>query len=105
MVTLQVVDRSGGERSISAIEGQSIMEVLRDNGFDDLLALCGGCCSCATCHIHIDPAYRGEFPEISNDEDDLLDSSGARDENSRLSCQLRVTAGLDGMRLRIAEQD
>jgi 2Fe-2S ferredoxin len=56
------------------------MEVIRDNGFDELLALCGGCCSCATCHVHIDPAYMDKLSPISDDESDLLDSSDHRNE-------------------------
>lgn len=105
MVKLHVVDHGGKERCIDAAEGQSVMEALRDNGFDDLLALCGGCCSCATCHVHVDRTYRDRLPGISNDENDLLDSSDSRDDNSRLSCQLPITANLDGMRIRIAEPD
>ena len=67
------------------------MEAIRDNGFDELLALCGGCCSCATCHVHVDPEFFGKLPPISEDEDDLLDSSGDRDEYSRLGCQIPFT--------------
>ena len=105
MVKIHVVDRSGEERPIEAAEGRTIMEAMRDNGFDDLLALCGGCCSCATCHVHVDPSYRDQFPTMSDDENDLLDSAGDRDANSRLSCQLPISPDLDGVRIRIAEQD
>ncbi|OZA90740.1 MAG: ferredoxin [Erythrobacter sp. 34-65-8] len=81
------------------------MEAIRDNGFDELLALCGGCCSCATCHVHVDPAFVGQLPAMSEDENDLLDSSDHRDETSRLSCQLAFTADLDGLRVTIAPED
>ena len=74
-------------------------------GFDELLALCGGCCSCATCHVHIDPAFADKLPQMSDDENDLLDSSDHRDENSRLSCQIPLTAELDGMTVTIAAED
>jgi 2Fe-2S ferredoxin len=81
------------------------MEVIRDNGFDELLALCGGCCSCATCHVHIDPAYMDKLSPISDDESDLLDSSDHRNEYSRLSCQVPVTAALEGLTVTIAQED
>ncbi len=105
MPMLTVVDRAGEERTVDAEVGLSVMEVLKINGFDELLALCGGCCSCATCHVHVDPAYLDRLPPIGEDEDDLLDVAEDRDATSRLSCQLPVTAALDGMRLRIAAED
>ena len=57
MPKLIVTDRQGTERAVEADEGLTVMEAIRDNGFDELLALCGGCCSCATCHVHVDPAF------------------------------------------------
>ncbi|MEZ5656109.1 MAG: 2Fe-2S iron-sulfur cluster-binding protein [Sphingobium sp.] len=105
MVNIVVVDRSGEEKNVEAEEGLSVMEAIRDNGFDELLALCGGCCSCATCHVYIDPAFAGELPARSEDEDDLLDSSDYKNEQSRLSCQLPITAAMAGMRVTIAPED
>jgi 2Fe-2S ferredoxin len=81
------------------------MEALRDGGCDELLALCGGCCSCATCHVLIDPAYVDRLPPMSSDEDDLLDSSEDRTVRSRLSCQVIVSDDLDGMAVTIAPED
>ncbi len=105
MPTINVIDRSGTLKAVEAAEGVSLMEVIRDEGFDELLALCGGCCSCATCHVHVDPAFAGKLPEMSEDESDLLDGSDHRDENSRLSCQIEVTGELDGITVTIAEED
>jgi ferredoxin, 2Fe-2S len=105
MPQITVVDQSGQERAIEAAEGRTLMEVIRDNGFDELLALCGGCCSCATCHVHVDPAFADRLPPLSQDEDDLLDSSDDRDASSRLSCQIPFTDDLDGLKVRIAEED
>ncbi len=105
MPTLNVTNRSGEETAIEVESGLTVMEAIRDNGFDELLALCGGCCSCATCHVHVDPAFKDKLPEMTEDEDDLLDSSDHRDENSRLSCQISVTDELDGMKVTIAEED
>lgn len=105
MVKITVVERNGSERVINAREGVSLMEAIRDAGFDELLALCGGCCSCATCHVHVDPGFIGHLPAMAEDEDDLLDTSADRDTCSRLSCQIQVVTGLEGLRVRIAEED
>ena len=84
MVQVTVTTRDGVENVVEGAEGLSLMEVIRDNGYDELLALCGGCCSCATCHVHIDPEFADALPPMSEDEDDLLDSSDHRNERSRL---------------------
>jgi 2Fe-2S ferredoxin len=105
MPKLIVTTRSGETSTIETIDGLTVMEAIRDNGFDELLALCGGCCSCATCHVHVDPEFFGKLPPLSEDEDDLLDSSGDRDEYSRLGCQIPFTADLDGLKVRIAAED
>ena len=105
MPQITVVNQSGEARAIEASEGRTLMEVIRDNGFDELLALCGGCCSCATCHVHVDGAYADRMPMMSEDENDLLDSSDHRNEFSRLSCQVPITAALDGLTVTIAQED
>lgn len=105
MPKLIVVTRDGTEHPVDATPGLSVMEVIRDHGFDELLALCGGNCSCATCHVHVDPEFATKLRPVSADEDDLLDSASDRDATSRLSCQLLFTAELDGMKVRIAEED
>jgi ferredoxin, 2Fe-2S len=105
MAKLIVVSRDGSEKEIEGQDGLSVMEIVRDAGFDELLALCGGCCSCATCHIHVDPAFADKTAAMSEDENDLLDSSSHRDGNSRLSCQIPFSAALDGLRITIAQED
>ena len=105
MPKLIVVNRSGEEQTVEGDNGLSVMEVIRDNGFDELLALCGGCCSCATCHVYVDPAFAEKLPALGDDESDLLDSSDHRNETSRLSCQLVLNDGLDGLRVTIAPED
>ena len=104
MPRLIVVTRDGTEHEVEAKTGMSVMENIRDNGFDEVLALCGGCCSCATCHVHVDVAV-GDLPAMSEDENDLLDSTTDRDDNSRLSCQIPFSDALDGLRVRIAAED
>jgi 2Fe-2S ferredoxin len=105
MPKLTVVNRDGEESTIEVEDGLTVMEAIRDNGFDELLALCGGCCSCATCHIHVDGEAMDKLPAMSEDEDDLLESSDHRHETSRLSCQIPFTADLDGLKVTIAPED
>src|SRR4051812_14362185 len=80
MPELIVTLRSGETRELEAVSGMSLMEAVRDAGVDDMIALCGGVCSCATCHVHVDPAFAGLLPAMSEDESELLDSSSHRDE-------------------------
>ena len=105
MPLLIVTTREGETSEIEVDSGLTVMEAIRDNGFDELLALCGGCCSCATCHVHVDPAFFDSLPPISEDEDDLLESSDHRVPASRLSCQIPFTDALDGLKVTIAPED
>jgi 2Fe-2S ferredoxin len=105
MPKLIVVNRAGDEQALDGDTGLSVMEVIRDAGFDELLALCGGCCSCATCHVYVDPGFADALPATSEDENDLLDSSDHRNDTSRLSCQVVLTEALDGLRVTIAPED
>lgn len=105
MPKLTVVTREGQETTVEAENGLSVMEVIRDAGFDELLALCGGCCSCATCHVYVDGELADKLAPMGEDENDLLDSSDHRNESSRLSCQLKISDALDGLRVTIAPED
>ena len=105
MPTITVISRAGESSEINVASGISLMEALRDSGVDDLLALCGGCCSCATCHVRIGTAHQEKLPAISADEDDLLDSSDHRTPQSRLSCQIVLSDDLEGLTVEIAPED
>ncbi|MFD0849746.1 2Fe-2S iron-sulfur cluster-binding protein [Sphingosinicella xenopeptidilytica] len=105
MPKLIVVTREGVEKTAEADTGLSVMEAIRENGFDELLALCGGCCSCATCHVFVDEAWSDAVGGPGEDENDLLDSSGHKQPNSRLSCQIEMSNALDGLRVIIAPED
>lgn len=105
MPKLVVVNRAGEEKEIEAGNGVSVMEAIRDAGFDELLALCGGCCSCATCHVYVDPAFADKVEKLGEDENDLLDSTDHRTENSRLSCQIHLSDAVDGLKVTIAPED
>jgi ferredoxin, 2Fe-2S len=105
MPQLTVVTRDGTGATVEGAAGLSVMEVIRDNGFDELLALCGGCCSCATCHVHVEEEWVAALPPRGDDEDDLLDSSDHKQANSRLSCQITFGEELDGLKVTIAPED
>ena len=105
MASITVTTREGETLALDAQNGLSLMEIIRDGGVDELLALCGGCLSCATCHVHVDPAFLDRMPTMDRDEDDLLDSVDDRDETSRLSCQIPFGPALDGLRVTIAADE
>jgi 2Fe-2S ferredoxin len=105
MANLTIIGRDGAEKTIEGKAGWSVMENILDAGFDELLALCGGCCSCATCHVHVDERWLPALPPMGEDEDDLLDTTDQRAASSRLSCQIEFGPALDGLRVQIAPED
>lgn len=105
MPTLVVKNRQGVEMRVDAQSGISIMENIRDLDAS-VDAICGGLCSCATCHVFIAPDWRERLPGRSAEETTLLENSGSFDpEGSRLSCQILVTEELDGLSLEVAPSD
>jgi ferredoxin, 2Fe-2S len=105
MPRLMVVTRSGEELSFEANPSSSLMEAIRDSGIDEIAAICGGCCSCATCHVHVDPAYVARLPPRSADEYSLLHGSRSFTDNSRLSCQIRVSDAVAGLKVTIVPEE
>ncbi|MBB4273651.1 2Fe-2S iron-sulfur cluster-binding protein [Rhizobium mongolense] len=105
MSTFTVITRTGQVVPVEGRNGVSVMEHIRDAGLDELLALCGGCCSCATCHVYVDDDVKGRLPAPTIDEDELLDSSDYRKAQSRLSCQLQFTPELEGMIVVLAPEE
>lgn len=105
MPELNVITRDGAQQTINASAETSVMEAIRDSGFDELLALCGGSCSCATCHVYVDDEWLGKLDSMEADENELLETSDHREANSRLSCQIEMHDGLDGLRVTIAPGD
>jgi len=105
MPQLIVTTQSGETREINVDANRTVMEAIREAGVGELLALCGGCCSCATCHVYVDIDDPDRLPPMSADEDALLSGSGHRSAPSRLSCQIPLTQALDGLRVTIAPAD
>jgi ferredoxin len=105
MTTIEVTARDGTLHKVSGEPGMTLLEAIRDGGVDDILALCGGCCSCATCHVYIGDSHPELFAPASADEDDLLDGSAHRQLGSRLSCQVVLASRLEGLSVTVAPED
>lgn len=102
MPKVYVTDRLGTKHELDADNGDTLMEVIRDNDLD-IEAICGGCCSCATCHVYIDKKWQDTLPEMSDDELEMLeDDQFFIDSDSRLSCCLTIDDSLDGISLTVA---
>jgi 2Fe-2S ferredoxin len=104
MPTVVVVDRDGAERELDAPSGVSLMEPLRDMD-DGVGAICGGMCSCATCHVYVDAAWVDKLPAPMSDEGDMLGDLISRKPNSRLSCQVVLNDSLSGLKVAIAPEE
>ena len=102
---VQVTFADGTVRTIAAPADQTLMEALRAAEDDAVLALCGGNCSCGTCHVLIDPTFLGALPAMQIEEDEMLEAVEQRGANSRLSCQLPGAVLPEGLTLTIPPRD
>ena len=101
-ITVHIQSASGDVRSIQGRIGRSLMQAALDAGIDGIAADCGGCLSCATCHVFVDEAWRAQLPAVSNDEAAMLEMTAVPAEPaSRLSCQIELRDALDGLRVRL----
>src|SRR5258705_5956544 len=105
MTQLLVTNRAGEEKAVDAEGGQSLMQALRALGFDDILAICGGVCACATCHVYVDPSYLDRLPPLGEDESASLEGSGYRTPRSRLSGQIPFEVIQPGLKIHMAPAD
>ncbi|MCE7886989.1 MAG: ferredoxin [Alphaproteobacteria bacterium PRO2] len=99
-----VTDLEGVTHAIDAVEGWRVMEIIRDHGFP-MKAECGGACACATCHVYVDESWLDKLAPPGSEEDYMLDEAYDRRGNSRLSCQLIMSAELDGLRVTLGKND
>ena len=104
MPLVRVIDRDGTERQLDAPSGATLMEPLRDMD-DGVAAICGGMCSCATCHVYVDAEWVSKLPVPMSDETDMLGDLTSRRENSRLSCQVVLNDALSGVKVTIAPEE
>jgi 2Fe-2S ferredoxin len=101
MAALIVVDRDGNEHFIEAKAGVKIMEILRELDYG-VAALCGGLCSCATCHVYVALDWASKLPKPQSNEHELLKEQPAfKEAVSRLSCQIAFTEALSGLKITI----
>lgn len=104
MPQITYVQQDGSKDTVEAKLGSSVMQTAVGNGVNGIVAECGGNLACATCHVYVDPAFLADLVPIAEDEEDMLDCTGSpREDNSRLSCQLKVTEALDGLVVSVPE--
>jgi len=103
-VRMHVIDRNGNEHEVEATATGSLMEALRELDYG-VAAMCGGMCSCATCHVYVASDWAGKLPAQQSDERDLLTELLHFRETSRLSCQIELARELDGLRVTLAPEE
>lgn len=104
MAKITYIEFNGTPHTVDVADDLTVMEGARDNAIPGIEASCGGSCSCSTCHVYVDDAWLAKLPAVEPIEDDMLDFAYDRKENSRLSCQLKVTPELDGLVVRMPEK-
>ena len=104
MPNITYIDYEGTARTVEGEVGSTVMETAIKNAIPGIDAECGGACACATCHVHVEEAWRETVGEPSPMEEDMLDFGYEVKPNSRLSCQIKVTAELDGLVVRTPER-
>ena len=104
MAKITYIEHDGTEHAIDVKTGLSVMEGAVKNNIPGIDADCGGACACATCHVYVDEAWLAKTGTKSTMEESMLDFAEGVQENSRLSCQIKVTDELDGLRLTTPER-
>ncbi len=103
MPSIIVTDRNGGEHTIEAKVGWRVMEIIREAGLP-IEAACGGSCACATCHVYVDADWFDKLGQAEEEEVDMLDLAIEPEDNSRLSCQVKFTEAMDGLKVTLAPE-
>ncbi len=103
MPKVTLIEFNGTSHTLEAGAGQSVMQVAMSNRVPGIIADCGGSCSCATCHVYVDPEWQGRIPGPSDTEKEMIDCALHVRDNSRLSCQIVVSDAVDGLVVRIPE--
>src|SRR5258706_14405173 len=99
MFNMTFIEADGATRDVKAVAGATVMEVAVRNGVNGIEAACGGACSCATCHVYVDAAWTDRLPAPDAGELGMLEFAEDVREASRLGCQIRLTAELDGLKV------
>ncbi len=103
MAKITYIEFDGTTHEVNVATGTSVMAGAIDNNIPGIEAECGGACSCATCHVYVDPAWAKASGEPAHIEDGMLECAMDRQETSRLSCQIQVNDELDGFVVRLPE--
>jgi ferredoxin, 2Fe-2S len=103
MPRITFIEPDGFRHEIDAPVGLTLMEAARQNGIKGILALCGGACACGTCHVYVDAAWLPALAAREEMEEGMLESAWRPRDNSRLSCQIHITAKLEGLVVRVPE--
>jgi 2Fe-2S ferredoxin len=104
MPKIVFIEPGGGRREINAPLGLTLMEAARQNGVQGVVALCGGACMCATCHVYVDPKWLARLEPREEMEEGMLETAWEPRANSRLSCQIQITADLDGLQVTVPQR-
>ncbi len=104
MPRVTYVQPDGVRREVEAPAGTTLMEAAVDNAVEGIVAECGGACSCATCHVYVEPEWLDKLPPPEPQEDGMLDCVLDRRPESRLSCQIVLREDLDGIVVRVADE-
>jgi len=99
MPKITYIDQDGTSRAVEAEIGASVMETAVKNDIPGILAVCGGSCACATCHVYLSEEWYEKLGEPGLDEADMLDTAHDLKPTSRLSCQIAVSEELDGLKV------
>ena len=105
MPRLTIVTRDGAELNVIVEDGQTLMDAIHSAGVKEVLAICGGMCSCSTCHVYIDPEFADRVVPMQEEEEDMLTSSDNRTGKLATFVPIPVTDALDGMRVIIAPKE
>lgn len=103
MAAITYIEHSGDAHTVDVEEGMSLMEGATLNMIPGIEGMCGGICSCATCHCFIQLEDQATMPAIAEGEEAMLEGVSERRAESRLSCQVPVTEAMDGLRIRLPE--
>ena len=101
MAKITFIQPDGSKQTVEVEPGLTVMEAAKLNNIVGIEAECGGACACATCHVFVDEAWRSATGKPSAMEEDMLDFAFDVRDESRLSCQMKVTAAIDGLVVRV----
>ncbi|MEN9894283.1 MAG: hypothetical protein RIR97_135 [Pseudomonadota bacterium] len=104
MTKITIVAYDGTRFDIDAANGSTVMENAVRNSVPGIEAECGGACACATCHVYVDPGWADKVGSPEAMEEDMLDFAFDVRPTSRLSCQIKVSAALDGLVVQVPEK-